>query len=246
MQAPFVSPMGRLCTKFLTSVGCLILLLVTGSGSIKVLGEPTCFSDYIRTSTCEWFLDSAVDCSSQLCLHYRLMFFEFSENLTCIPRNSASTVCVCHMEMNRPVQSDRYQMELWAEHRQLWQGSFSPSGNVKPLAPDNLTLHTNVSDEWLLTWNNLYPSNNLLYKDLISMVNISREDNPAEVSGRHGSLPLPGHRLGRMLRLWSRVLGRGYSELESSLSARLCPRHVRPLPGPEFAVCSCVGQCSVA
>lgn len=180
VQAPFVSPMGRLCTKFLTSVGCLILLLVTGSGSIKVLGEPTCFSDYIRTSTCEWFLDSAVDCSSQLRLHYRLMFFEFSENLTCIPRNSASTVCVCHMEMNRPVQSDRYQMELWAEHRQLWQGSFSPSGNVKPLAPDNLTLHTNVSDEWLLTWNNLYPSNNLLYKDLISMVNISREDNPAE------------------------------------------------------------------
>ena len=121
-----------------------------------------------------------------------------------------------------------------------------PSSPVKPLAPDNLTLHTNVSDEWLLTWNNLYPSNNLLYKDLISMVNISREDNPAEVSGRHGSLPLPGHRLGRMLRLWSRVLGRGYSELESSLSARLCPRHVRPLPGPEFAVCSCVGQCSVA
>lgn len=78
---------------------------------------------------------------------------------------------------------------------------FSP---VKPLTPDNLTLHTNVSNEWLLTWNNPYPSNHLLYEDLISMVNISREDNPAEVSE-----PLPGHGLGRMLCVWSRELRRG-------------------------------------
>ncbi|XP_076798430.1 interleukin-4 receptor subunit alpha isoform X2 [Arvicanthis niloticus] len=171
--------MGWLCTKFLASVSCLILLWVAGSGSIKVLGEPTCFSDYIRTATCEWPLDSTVNCSSQLRLDYRLDFL-FPVNLTCIPKNSASTMCVCHMDIDEPVQEDTYQMELWAEQRQLWHGSFRPSNNVKPPAPGNLTLHTNVSDAWLLTWSNPYPPNIFLHKDLFYMVNISREDNPAE------------------------------------------------------------------
>lgn len=63
-----------------------------------------------------------------------------------------------------------------------------PSSPVKPLAPDNLTVHTNISNTWLLTWSNPYPSENTLYKELIYMVNISRVDNPEEVSGCHGSL----------------------------------------------------------
>lgn len=66
-----------------------------------------------------------------------------------------------------------------------------PLSPVKPLAPDNLTVHTNVSNAWLLTWSNPYPSKNTLYKELIYMVNISRVDNPEEVSGCHGSLLLP-------------------------------------------------------
>lgn len=69
-----------------------------------------------------------------------------------------------------------------------------PSSPVKPPAPDNLTLHTNVSNAWLLTWNNPYPPSNFLHKELLYMVNISREDNPAEVSG---SLPLPGNGAGK-------------------------------------------------
>lgn len=68
---------------------------------------------------------------------------------------------------------------------------------MKPPAPDNLTLHTNVSDTWLLTWSNPYPPNIFLHKDLFYMVNISREDNPAEVSGHHGALPLPGNGAGK-------------------------------------------------
>lgn len=42
------------------------------------MGEPTCFSDYINTSTCEWQLDGMVDCSSQLRLAYWLIY-EFFE-----------------------------------------------------------------------------------------------------------------------------------------------------------------------
>lgn len=167
------------CTKFLSSVSCLILLWVTGSGGIKVLGNPTCFSDYISTCTCEWQLDSTVNCSSQLLLDYRLLF-EFSENLICIPKNSADTMCVCQMAIDEPIQADRYWLELWTGRQQLWQGSFRPSDNVKPPAPDNLTLHTNVSNALLLTWSNPYPSNNFLHQGLIYMVNISREDNLAE------------------------------------------------------------------
>uniref|UniRef100_A0A8C2LP54 Interleukin 4 receptor, alpha n=1 Tax=Cricetulus griseus TaxID=10029 RepID=A0A8C2LP54_CRIGR len=171
--------MGWLRTKFLSSVSFLILLWVAGSGSIKVLGEPTCFSDYISSSTCEWYLDGTVDCRSQLHLSYWLDF-EFYENLTCIPENSASTVCVCHMNTDDLVQTDIYKLVLRAKGRLLWQGSFRPSDNVKPLAPDNLTVHTNISNTWLLTWSNPYPSENTLYKELIYMVNISRVDNPEE------------------------------------------------------------------
>lgn len=196
-------------TKFLSSVSCLILLWVNGSGGLKVLGNATCFSDYIHTSTCEWQLDSTVDCSSQLLLIYRLLF-EFSENLTCIPKNSANTTCVCQMAIDEPIEADTYELELWTERQQLWQGSFKPSGNVKPPAPDNLTLHTNVSNALLLTWNNPYPSNNFLHSGLIYMINISREDNPAKfkvynVTYKEPKLSFPTNTLASGVRYRARV-----------------------------------------
>lgn len=79
---------------------------------------------------------------------------------------------------------------------------------MKPPAPDNLTLHTNVSNAWLLTWSNPYPSNIFLHKELVYMVNISREDNPAEVSGRRGSPPLPGNGAGAVFGVGSLGGGR--------------------------------------
>ncbi|XP_052055680.1 interleukin-4 receptor subunit alpha isoform X2 [Apodemus sylvaticus] len=216
--------MGWLCSKFLTSVSCLILLWVAGSESIKVLGEPTCFSNYIDSFACEWPLDSTVNCSSQLRLDYRLLF-EFAVNLTCIPKNSASTMCACHMEIEEPTQADQYQLELWAEQRQLWHGYFSPIDNVKPPAPDNLTLHTNVSNAWLLTWSNPYPSNIFLHKELVYMVNISREDNPAEfivynVTYTEPKLSLPANILtsGVHYRARVRVLAQSVSGIWSEWS----------------------------
>ncbi|KAL1787297.1 interleukin-4 receptor subunit alpha [Sigmodon hispidus] len=171
--------MGWLCTKILSSVNCLILLWVAGSGSIEVLHEPSCFSDYISSIKCEWQLDSTVDCRSQLHLFYWLDF-EFFENRTCIPENSASNMCVCHMSTEEPIQADIYQLVLSTEGRLLWHGSFKPSNNVKPLAPGNLMVHTNVSNAWLLTWSNPYPLKHTLHNKLIYMVSVSRMDNPEE------------------------------------------------------------------
>lgn len=51
---------------------------LVSAGSVTVLGEPTCFSDYIQNSTCEWYLDGPVDCRAQLHLSYWLDF-EISE-----------------------------------------------------------------------------------------------------------------------------------------------------------------------
>ncbi|XP_006980429.1 interleukin-4 receptor subunit alpha [Peromyscus maniculatus bairdii] len=228
--------MGWLCPKFLSSVSCLILLWVAGSGGIKLLGEPTCFSDYIRNSTCEWPLEGAVDCSSQLHLLYWLDF-EFSENHTCIPENSASTTCVCHMSTDEPVQTDIYKMVLRTKGRLLWYGSFRPSSNVKPLAPDNLTVHTNVSNAWLLTWSNPYPSKNTLYKELIYMVNISRVDNPEEfiihnVTYMEPRLLLPTMTLksGVHYRARVRVLAQSFSGTWSEWSPSIIMYNHFPLP----------------
>ncbi|XP_075828259.1 interleukin-4 receptor subunit alpha isoform X1 [Microtus pennsylvanicus] len=171
--------MGWLWTEFLSSVGCLILLWVSGSGSVTVLGEPTCFSDYIQNSTCEWYLDGPVDCRAQLHLSYWLDF-EISENKTCTPENIASSVCMCRITIEEPVLTDTYLLVLRAEEQVLWLGSFTPSNNVKPKAPDKLTVHNNGSDAWLLTWSNPYPKNSFLYNQLMYMVNISRVDHPEE------------------------------------------------------------------
>ena len=62
----------------------------------------------------------------------------------------------------------------------LTSHSFS---TVKPPAPRNLTVHADISHTWLLTWNNPYPSENLLYSELTYLVNISNENDPTDVSG---------------------------------------------------------------
>ncbi|KAI6051961.1 interleukin-4 receptor subunit alpha isoform X1 [Marmota monax] len=171
--------MGWLCSHPLSPVSCLILVWVTVVGSMRVLREPTCFSDYISVSTCEWQLDSPLNCSAELHLSYWLDF-EFSENRTCIPENSAGATCVCIMPMDDLVKVDTYQLVLWAGRQQVWHGLFKPSDHVKPRAPENLTVHTSDHDTKLLTWSNPYPPGSTLYKELTYLVNISNENDPAE------------------------------------------------------------------
>ncbi|XP_061257462.1 interleukin-4 receptor subunit alpha [Bos javanicus] len=174
--------MGRLLSVLLFPVSCLILLWVAGSGSMRVLQDPTCFSDYISNSTCEWEMAGPTNCRAELHLSYQLNFY-YSENHTCVPENRAGvggTVCVCHMLIENPVRQDIYQLDLWAGKQLLWNSSFKPSEHVKPPAPRNLTVHADISHTWLLTWNNPYPSDNLLYSELTYLVNISNENDPTD------------------------------------------------------------------
>ncbi|KAG3259539.1 interleukin 4 receptor, transcript variant X2 [Ictidomys tridecemlineatus] len=171
--------MGWLCSHPLSPVSCLILVWVTVAGSMRVLHEPTCFSDYISVSTCEWQLHGPLNCSAELHLSYWLDF-EFSENRTCIPENSAGATCVCTMPMDDLVKADTYQLVLWAGRQRVWHGLFKPSDHVKPRAPENLTVHTSDHDTKLLTWSNPYPPGSTLYKELTYLVNISNEIDPAE------------------------------------------------------------------
>ncbi|XP_062955807.1 interleukin-4 receptor subunit alpha [Cynocephalus volans] len=191
--------MGWLCSGLLFPVSCLILMWVSGSGSIKVLHEPTCFSDYFNISTCEWKMDRPTNCNAELRLFYQLDFV-ISENHTCVPENSEGTACVCNMIIDDLVGADIYTLDLWAGQQLLWRGSFSPSNHVKPRAPGNLTVHTSVSDTLLLTWSNPYPPGSMLYNDLTYLVNISRENDPADfkiynVTYREPTLRLPASTL---------------------------------------------------
>ncbi|XP_008839928.2 interleukin-4 receptor subunit alpha isoform X2 [Nannospalax galili] len=227
----FMSLMGWLRARLLLSVlsvNCLILLWAVGSGSIKVLSEPTCFSDYINTSTCEWQLDGVVNCSSELRLAYWLDF-EFPENITCVPKNSASTACMCDdMYTDDLVEADTYQLDLWAGQRLLWQGSFRPSNHVKPRVPGNLMVHTNVSSAWLLTWNNPYPPGNFLHDRLTYMVNVSRADDPEDftvynVTYRGANLLLLANTLKSgvsytaQVRVWAQSFNSTWSEWSPSI-----------------------------
>eukprot|EP00069_Balaena_mysticetus_P002980 bmy_00812T0 len=171
--------MGWLHSGLTFSVGCLILMWAAGSGSVRVLQGPTCFSDYVNISTCEWEMARPTNCRAELRLFYQLEFFSF-ENHTCVPENRAGAVCVCHMHMDNVVSADTYQLDLWAGEQLLWKSSFKPSEHVKPLAPRNLTVHANTSRTWLLTWNNPYPPENHLYSELTYLVNISNENDPTD------------------------------------------------------------------
>lgn len=181
--------MGCLCPGLTLPVSCLILVWAAGSGSVKVLHLTACFSDYISASTCEWKMDRPTNCSAQLRLSYQLND-EFSDNLTCIPENREDEVCVCRMLMDNIVSEDVYELDLWAGNQLLWNSSFKPSRHVKPRAPQNLTVHA-ISHTWLLTWSNPYPLKNHLWSELTYLVNISKEDDPTDVSGCCMGFPQP-------------------------------------------------------
>lgn len=172
--------MGWLCSRITFPVSYLILVLAAGSGSVEVLHEPTCTSDYINVSPCEWRMDRPTNCSAELRLTYQLNYTN-EENHTCIPENRESTVCVCYMLIDVVFRGDVYKLKLWAGTQLLWNNIFIPSNHVKPLAPVNLTVHTNISSMWLLTWSNPYPPENGLYQELTYLVHISNENDPTDV-----------------------------------------------------------------
>ncbi|XP_041605571.1 interleukin-4 receptor subunit alpha isoform X1 [Vulpes lagopus] len=171
--------MGRLCSGLTFPVSCLVLVWVASSGSVKVLHEPSCFSDYISTSVCQWKMDRPTNCSAELRLSYQLDFMG-SENHTCVPENREDSVCVCSMPIDDAVEADVYQLDLWAGQQLLWRGSFQPSKHVKPRTPGNLTVHPNISHTWLLMWTNPYPTENHLHSELTYMVNVSNDNDPED------------------------------------------------------------------
>ncbi|XP_037670692.1 interleukin-4 receptor subunit alpha isoform X2 [Choloepus didactylus] len=172
--------MGWLHPGLVLPVSYLILVWATGSGSIRILQKPTCLSDYVNTITCEWRTSGPTDCSSEQLLFYQLVFIN-TENRVCVPQNKNSSVCVCNMLLDDMLYSvDVYQLQLQAGEQQLWKGSFMPFEHIKPRAPGNLTVYTNISNTLLLTWSNPYTSDDLLYNDLAYLVNISNENNPAD------------------------------------------------------------------
>lgn len=52
----------------------LLRALLCLPGSVQVRHRPSCFSDYLSTSTCEWRMGSPINCSSDLRLTYQLVF----------------------------------------------------------------------------------------------------------------------------------------------------------------------------
>ncbi|XP_063082774.1 interleukin-4 receptor subunit alpha isoform X1 [Cavia porcellus] len=175
--------MGRLHSDLLFPVTGLILAWAAGCGSLKVLQKPTCSSDFLSLSTCEWRLDRLLNCSAALRLSYQLLFNPDpeEESHTCVPENSADAVCVCHMDMQNLVTTDMYQLDLWAGTQLLWSHNFTPSQHVKLRAPVNLTVSTNVSTGWLLSWSSLYPPWNYLHSRLTHQVKVSSESKPEHV-----------------------------------------------------------------
>lgn len=76
---------------------------------------------------------------------------------------------------------------------------------VKPRAPENLTVHAGDHDTRLLTWSNPYPPGSTLHKELTYLVNISSENDPAEVSARGGVHGDPARELGAGEGTWDRT-----------------------------------------
>ncbi|CAK6445028.1 unnamed protein product [Pipistrellus nathusii] len=171
--------MGRLGSGLMLPVSCLILVWAAGAGGVQLRQQPTCFSDYLSTSTCEWRMGGPTDCSAELRLTYQLVFLN-EENHTCVPANRESAACQCDMPMDHIVSADVYQLGLWAGKQRLWSGSFTPSEHVKPRAPGNLTVNATDSHMWQLTWSNPYPPETFLVSQLSYLVNISNEDDPTE------------------------------------------------------------------
>ncbi|XP_054991569.1 interleukin-4 receptor subunit alpha [Sorex araneus] len=175
--------MGLLSSGLPFPMGCLVLVWTAGAGCVEVLGEPTCVSDYLNTSTCHWGMDRATNCSAELRLSYWSDWqdSEKPENYTCVPENRASAECECILQMEEAiVASETYLLELWAGSRLLRNWSFIPYLHVKPRAPGHLLLHGNVSHAWLLTWSNPYQPDHMLYSELTYLVNITNDHDPAD------------------------------------------------------------------
>ncbi|XP_042522575.1 interleukin-4 receptor subunit alpha [Dipodomys spectabilis] len=170
--------MGRL-RRALLPLSCLVLVWAAGSGGVRVLHPPSCSSDYLSASTCEWRLDRPLNCTARLRLAYWLSFLHF-ENRSCVPHNTAGAACACHLLTDNVIVADTYRLDLWAGRRLLWGGSFTPSKHVKPRAPENVTVSANISHMWVVAWSNPYPPGNLLHGELTYQVNVSQADDPAQ------------------------------------------------------------------
>ncbi|CAK6444912.1 unnamed protein product [Pipistrellus nathusii] len=205
--------MGRLGSGLTLPVSCLILVWAAGAGGVQLRQQPTCFSDYLSTSTCEWRMGGPTDCSAELRLTYQLVFLN-EEHHTCVPANREHAVCQCDMLMENVSSGDVYQLGLWAGKQWLWSGSFKPSEHVKPRAPGNLTVNASDSHLWQLTWSNPYPANRSLHAKLSFLVNISNEDDPTEFLVRsvtyqeptlrfQASTLTPGARYSARVRAWA-------------------------------------------
>ncbi|XP_006105003.1 interleukin-4 receptor subunit alpha isoform X1 [Myotis lucifugus] len=219
--------MGWLGSGLTFPVSCLILVWAAGSGSVQVRDGPTCFSDYLSTSTCEWRMGGPTDCSAELRLTYQLDFPN-SENHTCVPVNGESAVCLCDMLMDIIVSGDTYQLDLWAGKQWLWSGSFRPSEHVKPRAPGNLTVNATDSHTWQLSWSDPYPPESILHSELFYLVNISNEDDPTEflvsnVTYREHTLHIPASTLkpGALYSARVRAWAPSYNSLWSEWSPRV-------------------------
>ncbi|KAM5227703.1 interleukin-4 receptor subunit alpha [Ctenodactylus gundi] len=152
--------------------------------SLKILQMPTCFSDYLSISTCEWQLAGPLNCTTTFRLTYQLLPEKDYESYTCVPENSADAACVCHMLIEDPVSVDTYQLDLWAGTRLLWtHGSFKPRYHVKPRTPRNLTVQasTNTSDMWLLAWSDPYPDGSHMHKKLTYLVSVWSDSQPENI-----------------------------------------------------------------
>ncbi|XP_006896695.1 PREDICTED: interleukin-4 receptor subunit alpha [Elephantulus edwardii] len=173
--------MGWFCGGLMVSVGYLVLMCVAGSGSIEVLlHEPTCLSDYIKTSTCEWSMTGPTNCSTGLLMSYLDNIYPFQIR-TCIPENKNRSECVCTMLMDEGIVSmSNYTLRLWAGQQLLWEDIFIPFQHVKTKTPQNLVVHKNGSDMWLLKWDNPYTPADQLYSEVSYLVNISNEYDPSD------------------------------------------------------------------
>ncbi|XP_075420762.1 LOW QUALITY PROTEIN: interleukin-4 receptor subunit alpha [Tenrec ecaudatus] len=202
--------MGWLCSGVIFPVSCLILVWVVSSGSMKVLQKPTCFSNYISTSTCEWEMELPTNCSAGLLLSYQLQRFLFHESGSCVPQNKEEAQCVCTLLMNSPDFYDKYSLQLSAGPQLLWEDFFQPSQHIIPRAPENLTVEKNVSDRLHFTWSNPYAPEDNLYSELTYLVNISNENDPSdftvqEVNYTGSFLMLPAKTLKNGVRYRARV-----------------------------------------
>lgn len=155
---------------------------MASAGCVEILGEPTCVSDYVNTSTCQWKMDRATNCSAELHLSYKLLDpLSPEENRICVPENKASAECVCILQMESLVSADNFELSLLAGSHVLWNSTFKPEEHIKPLAPRHLLVQPITSDTWQLTWSNPYSSNEYLDRELIYMVSVSNQNDPTDV-----------------------------------------------------------------